>query len=114
MIEVNTAINALKDKKRLQLIYKGHLRKIEVHSIGVGTKGNTSMLVYQVEGGSNSAEQQGWKLLNLGEASSITILDEASEAPRSGYKGGVRGMIEIFAQVLLPPEADAQGDAVAH
>jgi hypothetical protein len=104
----NIACDALTLNKRLQLNYKGHVRTLEVHSVGVATKGHPAILAFQVEGGSNSTEQQGWKFLNLDEATSVTILDEASEAPRNGYRGGVRGMIEIFAQVPLPHDSNAE------
>ncbi len=63
------------------------------------------MLAYQVEGGSNSSGQEGWKHLNLDKATSLAIIDEVSEAPRNGYKGGLGGMVTVLAQVPMPPQA---------
>jgi hypothetical protein len=116
MNNLNVVCQALNAGKRVELNYGGHTRKIEVHSVGVSKKGYNSMLVYQVEGGSNGQKQEGWKQLNLDGAASVTILDEASEAPRSGYRGGVRGMIEVIAHVPapLPEEQEAEAEALTN
>jgi hypothetical protein len=114
------ACEAIRANKRIQLIYRGHTRKVEVHSVGVAENGKIMMLSYQVEGGSNGKKKVGWRRMNLNEVESIIILDEASEAPRSGYKGGVRGIIEVIAHVPAPhPEeedtkSEAQAEALAN
>lgn len=119
MNNIEIASDAIRMNRRIQLIYRGHTRKVEAHSVGMSKKGHPSMLVYQVEGGSNSHEEQGWKALNMDKVTSIIILDEPSEAPRSGYGGGMRGMVEVFAHVPAPSpeeqeaEAEAQAEALA-
>lgn len=106
MNNTDIASDAIHLNKRIQLNYKGHVRKVEVHSVGLSKKGHPSIFVYQVDGGSNGQKQKGWKIMNLDEATSLTILDEDSEAPRSDYKGGVRGMAGVYAHVPFPPEAE--------
>jgi hypothetical protein len=41
----------------------------------------------------------GWKLMRLDEASSANILDEVSEAPRSGYARADKAMSSINCQL---------------
>lgn len=94
----STACEALRTKKRLQLNYDGFNRVVEVHAVGVSTKGNPVTRVWQVRGGSSS-ENVGWKLLLLNEATGAHVIDETSEAPRRGYKRDDRDMVSIICQI---------------
>lgn len=57
------------------------------------------MRVWQVRGGSNSGERQGWKLMRLDEAIAAHVIDEKSEAPRSGYKRADKAIAWITCQI---------------
>ncbi|WP_407047977.1 hypothetical protein [Methyloraptor flagellatus] len=93
------AIQAARDSKRLQISYNGFVRVVEVHTVGTTTAGNEGMRVWQVRGGSQSGETAGWKMLRFDEAGPMNILDEASEAPREGYKKGDKGFNVIVFEI---------------
>jgi hypothetical protein len=93
------ACDALRAGKRLELLYDGFSRVVEVHAVGITDEGKAVMRVWQVRGGSQSSERMGWKLMTLDEASSANILDEVSEAPRSGYARADKAMSSINCQL---------------
>jgi hypothetical protein len=77
---------ALELGKRLQLVYDGLTRVVEVHVVGTSKDGNWIMRVWQVRGGSLHNEPTDWKVLRLDKCSGAQLIDEKSEAPREGYK----------------------------
>lgn len=99
MKNIDIPTEALKQNKRLQLSYDGHKRTVEVHAIGTSKAGKTIVRVWQTEGDSQSKQPVGWKLLNLHEATALVIVDDASEAPRTGYKRADRAMAEIIVEL---------------
>jgi hypothetical protein len=98
-MHVATASSALDSGRCLEIRYDGFVRVVEVHAIGYSTDGAPLIRVWQVRGGSLSGEQAGWKLLRLDEARGLLVLDEASEAPRVGYRRGDSAMHRIIRQI---------------
>lgn len=98
-MKIELACAAIDQKQCLELRYDGYNRIVEVHAVGTSTDGNAIMRVWQVRGGSGSGERQGWKLLLVGEVRNAAIINEASEAPRRGYKRGDKAMTRIYRQV---------------
>ena len=96
---MDTACAALQQGRRLELRYDGYTRIVEVHAVGVSSARHAAMRVWQVRGGSVSGERSGWKLMRLDEALSAHIIDEPSEAPRSGYKRGDKDLVRIHCQI---------------
>jgi hypothetical protein len=94
-----TACEALKSRKRLELQYNGFVRVVEVHAVGLSKNNNPVARVWQVRGGTASTEPVGWKLLRLDQATGGVILSEASDAPRTGYKAGDRAMYRIVCEL---------------
>ncbi len=93
------ACEALKTRRRLEVRYKGFVRVVEVHAVGYSAKSHPIARVWQISGGSSSAEPAGWKLLRLDQAAGSLILNEASQAPRAGYKPNDRAMGRIVCQL---------------
>ena len=93
------ACDALRAGRRLELRYDGFSHVVEVHAVGITDEGKAVMRVWQVRGGGQSSERMGWKLLRLDEVSSANILDEVSEAPRSGYTRADKAMSSINCQL---------------
>lgn len=94
-----TACQALQEGKCLEVRYDGYSRVVEVHAAGYTKEGNEIIRVWQVRGGSVSGERTGWKLMRLDEARSAHVIDEPSQAPRSGYKRDDTAMERIRCQV---------------
>lgn len=93
------ACDALRQGKRLELRYDGWARVIEVHAVGISTTGTGLIQAYQVRGGSNSNERFGWKNFKVDEALSAHLIDELSEAPRSGYKRNASAFQQMTCQI---------------
>jgi hypothetical protein len=94
------AREALTEGRCPEVRYDGYARVVEVHACGYTRDGNAVMRVWQVRGDSTSGQRTGWKMLRLDESQALAILqDEASEAPRPGYKRGDVDMSRIVAEV---------------
>lgn len=98
-MNIQTAAEALRTKRCLEIRYDGFIRIVEVHACGYTSENHAVMRVWQVRGGSVSNELSGWKLLRLDETRGLQILDEPSQAPRRGYSRGDKAMMNIVAQV---------------
>jgi hypothetical protein len=98
-MNIQVACDALKTKRRLELLYDGYSRVVEVHACGYNNKGHAVMRVWQVRGGSISGESTGWKLLLLDETRGLQLLAAASEAPRRGYARGDKAISQIICQI---------------
>jgi hypothetical protein len=94
-----TACDALRAGKRLELRYDGFSRVVEVHAVGTTKDNNWIMRVWQVRGGSKSNERVGWKIMRLDEAISAHVTNENSDAPRGGYKRGDSAMQFIRCEI---------------
>jgi hypothetical protein len=96
---IGTASEAVAQGRCLEVRYNGYVRVVEVHACGYTREGHAIIRVWQVRGGSASGERSGWKLLRLDEARALSVMDEASQAPRRGYRRGDSAMSRIVAQV---------------
>lgn len=96
---IETAAEALRRGRVLELRYDGYARSLEVHACGWTNEGHPVMRAWQVAGGSKSGERQGWKLMRLDEALGAIITDTASGAPRPGFKRGDKAMARIVCEV---------------
>jgi hypothetical protein len=96
---IETACEALRQKKVLELRYDGFSRCLEVHAVGYSKAGYPLMRAWQVSGGSASGERSGWKLMRLDEAIGAHISATPSEAPRRGYRRGDAAMVRIVCEI---------------
>ena len=98
-MKLTEACEALKAKQCIELKYSGRDRVVEVHAAGYTREEKPIMRVWQIRGGSAGGDFSGWKLLRLDEVASAKVLDEASNAPRPGYKRGDPAIHRIVCQV---------------
>jgi hypothetical protein len=96
---IDTAKDALRQGKVLELRLDGFSRFVEVHSLGYSREGHAIMRCWQVGGGSAKRERVGWKLMRLDEGATAHISADASIAPRPGYKRGDRDMARIVVEL---------------
>lgn len=92
-------IDAINSKHLLRLEYHGYYRLVEPHTYGINQKDHEALSCYQVAGGSESNEPEGWKLLLINEAHSILITNNKFLNPRHGYKPNTKTMKRIYVQL---------------
>jgi hypothetical protein len=92
-------LSAIANKAVLRLEYHGFYRVVEPHAYGVNDLGHELLRCYQTSGGSESHEQQGWKLLLLSETYSISQSGATFAGARQDYKRGDKAMSRIYAQL---------------
>jgi hypothetical protein len=91
---------SMDSKLSLHLEYDGEPRLVEVHALGVSKAGKPCFRGYQVAGGSNSGEFEGWKMFSLGKVSQMPkLIYREVGAPREGYQRGDKGMVQIVKEL---------------
>lgn len=97
---MNTLItDAIRNRRVMNIGYGGYPRSIEPHAYGVSNEGSELLRAYQIHGGSDSVEQQGWKLFDLSKAGSISATQQTFSSARQGYKRGDKAMSRIYAEL---------------
>ena len=94
----SSIVQAIKDKKALELYYHGFSRIIEPHACGIDNDGNEVLRCYQTSGGSAKGESVGWKLLKVNEIFSLSVMQQ-DFTPREDYKRDDNVMEYIIAQL---------------
>jgi hypothetical protein len=92
-------IKAINGKFVIELRYHSFNRIVEPHAYGISSKGHRILRCYQIAGGSQSNEPQGWKLLTESEIASAHLTGQNFVSPRAGYKRGDAAMTTILAQL---------------
>ena len=92
-------IEAIANKRVLELRYDGYHRIVEPHTYGVSDQGHYLLRCYQTAGGSHSGKPVDWKLLRTDEISSLHETGALFPAARHGYKRNDPAMQRIYAQI---------------
>lgn len=94
-----TIVTAINKKHLLRVEYHGYYRLVEPHTYGINQKDHETISCYQVAGGSESNEPQGWKILLVHEIHAISMTDTLFQNARNGYKRDTKTMKRIYAQL---------------
>ena len=94
----NIIIEAIRERKCVELRYSGYSRNVEPHSYGRDKDGDEMLRCYQTAGGSVSGERAGWKLLKVRDIFSLHKLSNGFTS-RPGYQKGDKAMSQIFAEL---------------
>lgn len=95
----DTYTNAIAARSQLEIVYHGLRRIIDPHAYGIARTGNFLLRAWQISGGSRSGQATGWKLFDVKDISSVTILPSTFLGPQPAYRRGDRAMMRIFAQL---------------
>ena len=96
---MNTSVmQAIKQRKVLELRYHGYSRIVEPHAYGRDKDGDEILRCYQTSGGSESGERAGWKLLKVREVFSLHLINNMFTA-RLEYKRNDKAMAYVFEQL---------------
>lgn len=91
--------SAINERHLLSFTYHGFQRVVEPHCFGIDKKGHPALRAFQIQGGSESGEQAGWKLFHASEMRQITVLAAKFAAPRQGYKRDDKDFMRIETQI---------------
>jgi hypothetical protein len=93
-----TIKESIENMQLIEFYYDGGRRTVEPHCYGQSSKGNDVIRAFQV-GGYSSSGKMAWKLYDLSKVSSLTLLDEKFDSPRTGYRRGDSAMSIIYTQL---------------
>lgn len=96
---VEEACRALREKRILTCSYDGRIRFIEVHAVGVDSKGVEAVFGWLVRGVDSDASVLGWRHFKADKMENIALTGEKSLAPRPGFQINALNMRRIFAHV---------------
>jgi hypothetical protein len=82
-MSIEIACAALAAGRVLDVTYEGAPIRVEVHSAGYSGE-DPQVYCWQI----SPADAVGWRLLRLGKAAAMALSDDASGAPRPGYRPG--------------------------
>lgn len=98
-MQVFDACGAIKSDRRVQFLYNGDVRVVEVHTVGYSKENKPLMRAWQVRGGSQSKNPTHWRIFHLDQIIEPQVLDEKSEAPRPQYARGDRSIHRIVCEI---------------
>ena len=87
-------IQAIRERRRLRLVYHGKVRLVEPQCYGIGNRGTELLRVHQIEGGS-----QREPLLDVAKIEGLTLLEERFNAPGPNYTRGDSAMKHIYCEL---------------
>ncbi|WP_271896299.1 hypothetical protein [Candidatus Phyllobacterium onerii] len=96
---IDTACQALREGKCLEVHYKGTTRIVEVHAAGVKKDQHQAVFGWQLRNMSKINDEPDWRLMSVKDMSSVRLLDQISDAPRKGYKHNEAGLERFICQV---------------
>ena len=89
-----TLIQAITQKRRLRMVYKGQPRRVEPQCYGIGNPGRELLRVYLPDGGKVLEP-----LFLVAGIKRLELLDEVFTHPGPNYKRGDSAMKVIFAEL---------------
>ena len=89
-------IEAIENCKLIEFNYKDKVRIVEPYTFGVSSTGKDVLSAFQVEGGSSSSDDLGWRLFSIGKINNLRVSDISFQAIRDGYNPNDSRMQEIY------------------
>lgn len=97
-------IQAIRERRVLTFVYRGHARTVEAHACGVSSKGEAVLHGYQTAGGSASRPPPGWRTFSLAEIRDVALGAETFPGARDGYSPNELRLDPLWAEL---PAAEA-------
>lgn len=92
----NIIKEAIENKQLLEFVYNDKRRVVEPYTFGCSHKGDDTLSAFQIEGGSNSSKDLGWRQFIIENIESLVLLDTKFEDIREGYNPNDSRMSEIY------------------
>jgi len=90
---------AIENCKLIEFSYKDEVRIVEPYTFGVSSTGKDVLSAFQVEGGSTSSDDLGWRLFSIAKIDNIKISDSRFQPIRDGYNSNDSRMKKIYVTV---------------
>lgn len=92
----NIIKKAIENKQLLSFVYNDKNRIVEPYTFGYSHKGDDTLIAYQVEGGSNSSKDLGWRQFIIDNIKNLVLLDNKFDDIRDGYNPNDSRMNHIY------------------
>jgi predicted DNA-binding transcriptional regulator YafY len=90
---------AIENCKLIEFDYKDEVRIVEPYTFGVSSTGKDVLSAFQIEGGSTSSDDLGWRLFSIEKIDNLRVSDISFESERDGYNPDDSRMQEIYVTV---------------
>ena len=91
-------VRATLEHRVLTFAYRGLVRTVEPHLVGIHEAGEPLLIAYQTGGGSRSGDVPGWRTFLTTAMESVQISEQVFPGPRPGFDPAGHAMVEIFAR----------------
>ncbi|MDY0051526.1 MAG: hypothetical protein RBR65_03205 [Aliarcobacter sp.] len=92
----NIIREAIANKQLLKFVYNDKKRVVEPYTFGCSHKGDDTLSAFQIEGGSNSSKDLGWRQFIIENIDNLVLLDSKFDSIRDGYNPNDSRMSEIY------------------
>ena len=89
-------IEAIETNRLIEFNYKNEVRIVEPYTFGMSSTGKDVLSAYQVEGGSTSSSDLGWRLFSIDKIENLRIIGNCFESTRDGYNPNDSRMQKIY------------------
>jgi len=90
---------AIENRKQIEFDYKDEVRIVEPYTLGVSSTGKDVLSAFQVEGGSTSSNDLGWRLFSIEKIDNLRVSDISFLSIRDGYNPNDSRMQKIYVTV---------------
>ena len=98
LTDAERLVQATLGHRPVTIRYKGLVRTVEPHLIGIHEAGEPLLVAYQTAGDSQSGDVPGWRTFITTSVESVDVTDERFPGPRGDLDIGAQRMIEVFAR----------------
>jgi predicted DNA-binding transcriptional regulator YafY len=92
----NIIREAIANKQLLKFVYNDKKRVVEPYTFGCSHKGDDTLSAFQIEGGSNSSKDLGWRQFIIENIEKLVLLDSKFDDIREGYNPNDSRMSQIY------------------
>jgi hypothetical protein len=98
LTEAERLVQATLGHRPVTFRYKGLVRTVEPHLIGLHEAGEPLLVAYQAEGPSRTGNLPGWRTFIVTEIEDLTVSDREYSGPRLDFDAAAHAMLVVFAR----------------
>lgn len=94
-MDIEIIIFAIEKQRVLTVTYKGSIRTVEPHALGIDHNGDVTLSCWQRSGGSG----EGFRDLHIDRIDLLAVTDQTFPGPRSGYSRNSKKFSRVFCRL---------------